>query len=653
MGTWLNKCVNNSFKMYFVVWLLFGNVFQYCLSLNYTEDVPAFTFSSTNEIARHIFENCETVVVTVPNVVLNTSSYIVGLDQPVEMLSYDYILDNCEGLKKKHLTTGYFFVIENLDTESYKTMECVRQTAVFPAEVDFLIVDVAPPTFNILTKYTVFLSTLWNELSLTRVVILPVNSNSISSPRAHILNPFLQKLEYSQQCFDDVESDCSKIINNVSLDDRIPSVMADRFKNMNSHVVHFFSTDLEDLPVTHSLWRLKKELESYFCLEIEYHTFSLISGEEILRVLDDNMTNGKVDDGESIYYVEGCMEFHSTSFSFSHPEGMKKRVRFAISMYETPVGFLVHKGSPIESWKIFFYIFQLEVWICTFVAFLVFNLAWILLKMLTGSNFQHVRESIFQICVSVGKTIFSVQLNNVPTSFPERILLASCFLLGIVLMTLFTSQVFSLTTSKPYRPPIGSLRELVKYVLDSQLHVTTKYIENVTDFFNGTVVAPLIPRLVQDNVAVGQLIDLGKLDVLEKTENPLFTVVTPPIVTSVSKSNDSGIYLAKEPFQLVHCNLFTSFKWGKYYNLFNMFTTQCFQYGLVRKWDKDYLLFNGVFDENKLKSFGKTALVDDIHEPLSYTMLLFPFYTLYVGCAISCIVFVLEILFARKYEYKN
>lgn len=636
---------------YIIVWLLFVNVYTFCHSLKSTEDGSRFT--SSTKVARHMFENCATVVVVVPNLIVMKASFLAEIDKPVEILSYNYVVNNCELLPKKSSTiAGYIFISEHFDIELYETMKCIRQSIVFPAEVNLMIIDIAQPTLNVSTKYGKFLESLWNELSLTKVVVLHVDSNTTPLPRVHIYSPFLEKLEYSQHCYNSIVNDCSKIILNISVEDSISSVMANRFKNMNGHAVHVFSVDLKDLPETHSLWMLKKELESYFNLEIIYHTFSLTTGEEILRVLDDKMTNGKVVTDETTYYVEGCMEFHSTSSSFSHPEGMKMKVRFTISMYEAPVGFLVHENPPIESWKLFFYIFQLELWICIVVAFVVLSFVWIWLKMMAGQNvgFFNV-ESIFQTFVLIAKTILTAPLNKVDSSYPEKMLLASCFLLGMVLMTLFTSQMFSLTMSKPRLPPINSLQEMVNYVLDSQLYVTTKYIKNVTNFFNGTIVAPLIPRLVQDNVGVGQLLDLGKLDVLEKNNNPLFIVLTPAVLAAVSKSNDSDIYLVNEAFQLVHCNLFTNFKWGKYYTLFDTFISYCFQCGLVRKWDKDYLLFNGVFDENRLKSFGKSEF-NDIQVSLSYEMLIFPVYILYVGWVVSSTVFILEI-FHSKLICKN
>lgn len=256
------------------------------------------------------------------------------------------------------------------------------------------------------------------------------------------------------------------------------------------------------------------------------------------------------------------MESHST-FS-SHPEGSKMKFWYTISIYERPVGVCCINIHQLK-WRIFFYIFQPLLWLFIIVAFVFMNGAWILLKVVIHNDFHILNfECIIQTYISVGKTIVCVGLNNVPSSDSEGIFLAGCFWFGIVLMTSLTSQVFSLTISKPSPPQLNTLQEIADYLANSSLKVLTRYTDNVTRIFNGSILAPLIPQLLEDNEGVKSLVVSGVLSVLEKCKDLVFTILTPPIAGSVSRSNVTDVYFAKESFQTVHVNLFSSFKWGKY-----------------------------------------------------------------------------------------
>lgn len=75
---------------------------------------------------------------------------------------------------------------------------------------------------------------------------------------------------------------------NISIEEKIHAVMDKRFRNMNGHTIDVFSVDLESFPKSHSLWRIKKEIEPYLNLTIFYRVFISSTGEEVAEVKAEN-----------------------------------------------------------------------------------------------------------------------------------------------------------------------------------------------------------------------------------------------------------------------------------------------------------------------------------------------------------------------------
>lgn len=77
---------------------------------------------------------------------------------------------------------------------------------------------------------------------------------------------------------------------------------------------------------------------------------------------------------------------------------------------------------------------------------------------------------------------------------------------------------------------------------------------------------------------------------------------------------------------------------------------------MIHKWDDDDSLSSNVVSSANSFEPISNKVFSDTQAPLSYDMLLFPFYVFYIGCGVSGFVFVLEVLhrmFGRKNSLKD
>lgn len=627
-------------SVYIILYLLI--VLRACFGLKV--NTVTKNISSIRQTTDELFENYSslTVIASFSGV---TFQYIPKLNLPVDIYSNEYILKNCYKLPIiKFVLTGFILLVDDFEERTFELVKCVRLTVVFPPEIDVLIIHVVASNCSncFQDEYVNFLAKLWDELSLSKVVILAIHDDSVILNFIYSYNPFLNKYALFKSC-NHLKYEChhwtevidkSHSLLNISLYDRVSMVMSNRFKKLNGY---YITIKCNAIPAQW-IGTFEHDMVRFFNIRFSKIFPSLNELEEV-----DNfkLSNGKIIVHNVTYYLETKLFDNQ----IAHDPKYKLIFRFAHPIQEYPIGFLMRQKPSIESWRIFNYIFQLKLWVALLLTCILTNFMFIFFKSSFGqfSNVSFIKKA-FQSCILVTKTFLSVGLDKVSTQNSERILLASCFFFGLIFVTIFNSRLYSLMTSKPHPPSLNTLQEVV----DSELPITVWDRYFVPTFFTNSILRPLNSRLTIDELGIEQLFKYGNLSVVK--ENPVFIILNAPTAVSIQKSGPENFHFTKEIVSVVHGTPLTSYYWSHFFNLFNWFVLIYTEHGHTLKSLQDYFISRSMLNFGVNESLMKLLDKKDIDisvNPLSYDMLLLPFYILYIGNVVSCIVFVFEMVYFK------
>lgn len=616
-------------------------------------DIDSFSpfKSSVKKTAWQVFENCLSVTVIAPNPSV-FNKYMRDIDFPMMIFYINHNL--CyKPPKKEHISTGHIIITKYLDSMTYRSLKCIGTISATPAETNILIVQTRTPSDNNQETHGTFLSKLWNELNLVKVLILPVYSyDSLNIPYVFAYNPFFYRHHERFYCNNVSQTKFnekySKTVLNISVDDYIPSVMSNRFKNMHGNRLYVLSSQLNASsnnivkPYYPSV-KLKSEIESFFNLKLIYFPFK--EGNRMKKLVVAKPTNGQLQEGNETYHIEGIMRIMSINPFFSlslTKESRLNKIKYTSPMFDVPIGFIMHRNSQVESWKIFLFVFDRSVWITLLVAFILLNVSFTLLKIQLNQTLKITfSEIVFHSSVLITKSILSVS-QNLPESTPERLLLASCLCLSLVLITCFNSRMFFLESTMPRTITMDTIQQ----IFDSNKPIITHNVNQTSSAFSSSVLRVLIPRLIQNSRGVYQLLNFGNFSVIG--QNVVYTPYTEHMAMAANHQNISTLHLAKEIVTTDPCASFVSFYWSRYYDMFNMFILKIHQHGFNRKWNREFQLLNKLNIDQNLLVFLRREKLNETEKPLSYDMLLFPMYILYLGCFVSSIVFLFEIICFKR-----
>lgn len=159
--------------------------------------------------------------------------------------------------------------------------------------------------------------------------------------------------------------------------------------------------------------------------------------------------------------------------------------------------FVVPKPRQIESWRLFQYIFQWKVCVgIGLVMFLLSCAALMFVRVHSGTNTSSGSSEI----VSLWNAALSLPVNKLPMTHSQRLLIVLSLLLGLVFLTLFSAQLFTLVKAKPRLASIKTLRD----VNDSNLPIYTvrgQFLAYLSLFENTTL------HNLKDNLRTDQMYD--------------------------------------------------------------------------------------------------------------------------------------------------
>uniref|UniRef100_A0A0H2UI72 Uncharacterized protein n=1 Tax=Rhodnius prolixus TaxID=13249 RepID=A0A0H2UI72_RHOPR len=130
---------------------------------------------------------------------------------------------------------------------------------------------------------------------------------------------------------------------------------------------------------------------------------------------------------------------------------LNEHVSMTHAMYSDQKCVALRKGSVLRGWHVFLQTFRWDVWLAIICTAIITN--WIV-ALVTR------RRSWYEAMPTVLRAMFTVPLRRPPKSTKERIIIASCLLFGIVIMTTYQGNLYYFIKTKVKHKPPTTLSEI-------------------------------------------------------------------------------------------------------------------------------------------------------------------------------------------------
>lgn len=605
-------------------------------SLRFSEDGRKMMVDAVQEYFPH--ENVLCVVTP------DEDELLPAFNLPVVVFTRDRLLQDCG--RNPIEQDGYVFVTsdaETLEQQIVPLLKCFNRTTFRLKTKYILVLDVSEnSTSNSCEPYSDFFHSLWRNFGIINIAIIPVRSQNQKTEPPHILsyNPFLAWHNSS-----------SPSALRRSLTQDVRSTMMDRFRNIHGHRLRTVFFNIPSSRVTPEDFNEKQALGSepgmLFKQILEENLNASFDGYEFSSSDAYGLMNGTAR-GVVGDFINGKADL-SVNFFFIQPGiPWSKQIQLIPTGFDLNLVFVVPKPEKIESWLFFLYIFQWQVCVGLGIVLVLLSVATVLFVRVHSGTDTLSRNAISEV-VSVWKSALSMPINRLPTTHSQRLLIALSLLLGLIFLTLFSVQLFTLIKTKPRLASIRTLQDLH----DSNLPIYTiwKEFAQYLNSFENTSLRRLKDDLKTDEMYENaHFLDPRYLNITDRSV--VYTDIMINLLVSFPKNK-----AVLECFEVVKETIFKALLvmylpvGSVYYDRFNDVNHRLVSGGFYRKWyDAKTQRTVERYAASSPTPSASTAVggvtarqTDDDRVPLTYDDLKMAFYILYTGLTVSALCFLKEV----------
>lgn len=324
--------------------------------------------------------------------------------------------------------------IANLEEQIVPLLKCFNRSTLKLKTKYNLILDFSKENnSNSIELYSNFFSNLWNDFGITNIAIFSVQ---VQSPNLSLL--------FSYNPFVGAYSGTGGVLKTNPLTQDIRGIMHERFRNMHGYSVRTVFYKLRNVLVTldnfyerqtlgaNPVVLLKQILEEtlnaiFDVYESSNDPFRLENGTEMGIV-------GEISGGKADFCINLAVLPPDVSW-LGH-------VQIIPTTYTVDVVFVVPMPRQVESWRLFQHIFQWQVCVgLGVVMFLLSGAAVMFVNIKTNTDTIRRNSNRTSQVVSVWKASLSVPINRLSTTHSQRLLIALSQLIGLIFLTLFSTQI--------------------------------------------------------------------------------------------------------------------------------------------------------------------------------------------------------------------
>lgn len=579
------------------------------------------------------------------SVVTDKDELLPTFHVPVVLLTRDRVLRDCG--REPTEQDGYVFVTsnaENLEQQIVPLLKIFNRTTFNLKSKYILVLDVSENcTSSLYEIYSYFFHSLWRDFGIINIAIIPVRNQFQNTEPLHVFsyNPFLAPHNSSP----------SALQKTLTQDAR--SSMIDRFRSMHGHRLRtvFYKipssqVTLEDFNKKQPLGAdpgvlFKQVLQEKFNASFDGYEFS-----SDIFGLGNNTGRGVM--GE---FISGKADLSVNLFFLQPGVTWLKQIEIIPTGYDMSLVFVVPKPKKIESWLFFLYIFQWQVCAGLGIVLVLLSAATVLFVHVHSGTDTFSQDGTSEV-VSVWKSALSVPINRLPTTHSQRLLIALSLLLGVIFLTLFSVQLFTLVKTKPRQASIRTLQDL--HDSDLPIYTIWKEFAPYLNSFENTSLRRLKDNLKTDEMYKNaNFLDPSYLNITDRSV--VYTDVMINLLVSFPKNK-----AILECFEVVKEPIFKSLLvmylpvGSIYYDHFNGVNLRLVSGGFYLKWydvkaQQTVERYVASFPTTPTPSAAAAAVgaaahqTDDDRVPLTYEDLKMAFYILYTGLTVSALCFLKEV----------
>lgn len=271
------------------------------------------------------------------------------------------------------------------------------------------------------------------------------------------------------------------------------------------------------------------------------------------------------------------------------------------------------------------------------------------------SNTSNDTSTVTSEVTSVWKAVCYAPIQRLPSTLSQRVLMAVSFLLGLIFVTIFCSQLFALTKSKPRIPSVKTLHDLQDS--DLPIYSVASFYTSILDGFANTSLSKLGNKLKIDKMYENRnYLDPNILNITDRAL--LYTGGAIRAVSTLLKNRPYLQYFEDVREPLFETNLMFTMPIGSvYFEHFNQLSLRLIEGGIYRWW----LESNAKNTVQHISEQSVNSTSEDIqgsrHQthnspvPLVYNGLEMAFYILYIGLTTSAVCFVTELFIFHSCTY--
>ncbi|KAG8263883.1 hypothetical protein J6590_021551 [Homalodisca vitripennis] len=574
----------------------------------------------------------KTLGVILPDI---TRDIFTNLNLSVVVFIKERLLENCDQLATA--LDGYVFLITDtskLKIQIIEVLQCYNRTTLKLKTKRIVIVHMNNSSLSMdydPSLYLRYFHWFWENYGLVHVIIYPIfeKQDMISTNRVLLgYNPFIQSGILLRS---EISEDFVSKQNSRFLDLQGYSLNATLFPfNFSAHPLLINrSPTIRGGPDVAIRWTL----ESYFNLRFA------------IRNTRDNSFEGHFMKGAFTGPLADVLENY---IDIALNVNMMKwyntpKVQFLMPRLCTALVVIVGSKGRIQGWRMALHIFQWQVWVWLMFAVVISSVFSLLLAKYRLSNDDESTVAVqsSEAVFLVLKSILSLSVSVVPRNNPERLLMASCLLVSVIVINIFFGQLFYLIKSKPQLANIDSLQELQ----DADLPIYTP-LELFLDAFDGLQNSSL--SKLKDRLFYKSYADLGwNNGVIGKLSDRHAVIFTSTLVQFQMEANpvnfDKEIHIVKE--NVLQFCLGQMMPIGSvFYGHFNQLIERLVELGFFIKWRREYTSF-----VRELRDYDKSTdrKIECDFDYLTFNDLKLAFWILFIGLVLSLFSFIGEIYMNR------
>lgn len=591
-------------------------VFKGFNCLHFKELKSSLNFSYQN-IFQDLFVQQSSLGVAVSGNMENHA--LMNLHLPMALFSYDKITEICSNLRSE--LDGYLFFTSNLSytkTEIIQSLACFNKTTLKLNTKKIVIVIETK-----LNNEVIYFSWLWQNFGILNLVLV-VTHKGTRNVEFLTFNPFVKKTSEEGQLL--------RFNDSLEATNSFDQVLTNLHGHTLKALVFPFPYGVHpDLMNDSSSIQGGPDLTFLFTLQ---RFFNVIFEHHKPSDYSDFLRTGTAD-GALADLSNNCVDILINSKTLKWYDNQK--VQFLLPRKFANFVILVKKRGIISGWRIALHLLHKTVWMCLVLAFFMCSAVYTIMRRIRFGTFNFL-EGLFVVM----KSFLSVCIIHMPHTHPERMLIAFCLMLSVIILNLVFGQMFYLIKSEPQLSNINSLEELQ----NSNLPIFAVYSNFLyaLDGLKNTSLSKLPERLKYKKLE-GSTFGIDSKNINDKYA----------ILTSTGSLQMQSYLNGSEYFENIHVLQETVMYFSIahvmpigsiYFNQFNTFAIKLVDHGFFNKWLTVYLLYRKEKEINSVNQQNKTSTVIKT-DALDLEDLRFPFVIILIGLVLSLVVFLTEILLQK------